>query len=325
VVGGVGLGIGYIAPVSTLIKWFPDHRGLATGMAIMGFGFGAFIATYLVELLLYLELSLPLLLSALGLFYGAVIFASARYLAPPPEDWSPAGYHPDSLRPHQLRSRPVAQMTVQEAVRRPQFYILWTMLFINISCGIGIIAVAKDMAKDPNAAGLSEGMATLTVALMSIFNGCGRIGWSALSDRLGRPVVWILFFLIQIAAFYALGDSKLFVFQLLVFLVMTCYGGGFASVPAYISDLFGTKQVSAIHGRILTAWAMAGIVGPQIIRSLKSEKYGYDLALLVYVGMFGVALLLSIVLAVMTSRMRKAAFSSSDESALEALAEDVAT
>ncbi|MDD5134883.1 MAG: OFA family MFS transporter [Phycisphaerae bacterium] len=296
VLGGIGLGTGYIAPVSTLIKWFPDKRGMATGMAIMGFGFAAFISSFAMKKLMSIEsLGIEGMFYILGVIYFLVMSISAQYLAPPPKDWVPAGFKAKLNNGTKTIKLDLSQLTANEAVRTLRFYFLWLMLFINISCGIAVISVASPMGQE--LAGLSVAAAAGMVAIIGIFNGLGRIGWSSISDHIGRPVTWTIFFIIQIVAFLVLPQIRNPVlFQAVVFLIMTCYGGGFASVPAYISDLFGTKQVSAIHGYILTAWSAAGIFGPMFLAMVKDKTQNYSTTLYVFSGFFVIALILSTLL-----------------------------
>lgn len=300
-IGGMGLGTGYITPVSTLIKWFPDKRGLATGMAIMGFGFASFLASFLMKNLID-SVGLANMFYILAAFYFTVMFASSLYLEKPPQDFQPAKAETkQNVKKKQLIS--MGNLTVNEALKTSRFYLLWLMLFINITCGIALISVAKDMAVE--VAGLTAIQATAMVGLMGIFNGLGRIGWSSLSDIIGRPILWITFFIIQIAAFFLIpaASASALLFQLLVFLIITCYGGGFASIPAYISDIFGTRQVSAIHGCILTAWALAGIAGPVLTAKVKETTNSFNLTLYIFGAMFIVGLMLAAALLAQIKKM----------------------
>jgi len=295
VIGGIGLGIGYIAPVSTLVKWFPDRRGLATGLAIMGFGFAAMVASPVIARLID-GIGIANTFFVLGGVYFLLMISSAAYLAPPQEGWLPAAYRKRVDAGQEKLPCDLEQCTAAEAVRTRRFYFLWLLLFINITCGIAIIAVASPMAQD--IAGLSTLAAATMVGLMGIFNGSGRIGWATLSDYIGRPLTYILFFAIQMVAFALLprATSPL-VFQALVFLILTCYGGGFASIPDYIGDMFGTRQLAAIHGYILTAWAAAGYVGPTLVALVRERTNSYEQTLYIFAGLFGVALIVAILTA----------------------------
>ena len=294
VLGGCGLGTGYITPVSTLIKWFPDKRGMATGMAIMGFGFAALIAGPIMQELI-VSVGLVKMFLILGSVYFVLIFASAQYLAPPPQGWMPAGFQEKIKSGKKKIQADLAYLTANEAVKTLRFYFLWVMLFINITCGIAVISVASPMAQEITK--MTPMAAATMVGLMGLFNGLGRIGWSSLSDHLGRPIVWVTFFVIQIVAFMLLPKlTEPILFQIVIFLIFTCYGGGFASVPAYISDIFGTKQVSAIHGYILTSWSAAGLAGPMLASSLKEKTQSYAVAPYIFSGFFVVALIVSLLM-----------------------------
>ncbi|SDW42534.1 MFS transporter, OFA family, oxalate/formate antiporter [Marinococcus luteus] len=296
--GGIGLGIGYITPVSTLVKWFPDRRGLATGLAIMGFGFAAMIASPVMASLIE-GVGIPLTFLILGAVYFAVMMSSALYLERPPEgymkEYAAAGKQKPDL----------AQLTANEAVKTRRFWYLWVMLFINVTCGIAILSVASPMAQE--IAGLSAAAAATTVGLMGFFNGAGRIAWASISDYLGRPNVYTAFFLIQIVTFFALPNLTVaLLFQLALFLIMTCYGGGFASIPAYIGDIFGTKQLGAIHGYVLTAWAAAGLAGPLLASWIRGVTESYALTLSIFGSMFIVALLVSLLIRIDIRQLKQA-------------------
>ena len=286
VIGGIGLGLGYITPVTTLMKWFPDRRGMATGMAIMGFGFAALIFGPLMAYM-FTSVNIPGTFFILGSLYFILIFSSASYLAPPPKDWIPAGMKEGQAQ--QKRKEDLADLKAINALKTRRFYFLWVMLFVNISCGIGIIAVASPLAQDVT--GMSELQAAGVVGLMGLFNGLGRIAWASASDFLGRPLTYMAFFIIQILAFYFIvRTTEAWTFQILLYLILTCYGGGFATVPAFLGDLFGTRQVGTIHGYLLTAWSAAGIVGPAIITGLNKSSGDYISTMNVYVLMFAGAL-----------------------------------
>jgi OFA family oxalate/formate antiporter-like MFS transporter len=293
VISGIGLGVGYICPVSTLVKWFPDRRGLATGLAIMGFGFGALLASSIIQYLIA-TLGLATSFYILGTVYFAVMMSSAQYLAPPPEGWAPAGFHEQQESGKKIKAD-LAQLTSIEALSTPRFYYLWLMLFINVTCGIAVISIASPLSQE--IAGLTPVMAAAMVGAMGLFNGLGRIGWASFSDIIGRPMTYTAFFAIQIVAFFLLPQTtNSYLFQGLVFLILTCYGGGFASIPAYIGDIFGTKNLSAIHGNILTAWAAAGLVGPQLAAYVRKSTGSYEQTLYIFAALFVVALFISIVI-----------------------------
>jgi OFA family oxalate/formate antiporter-like MFS transporter len=398
VLGGIGLGIGYITPVSTLVKWFPDRRGLATGLAIMGFGFGAAIGApvynyimsdftaskleiheqdyragissynsakkilkeihinndsavgYDIEQLLNAvkagnneeilerlpeklaqdaKSQLEKLNEALnnkelapfwemkdsekfksaiasgisatyliaGLAYLIIMFAAASYIGRPPQGWMPARMKADVESGKRKVIPDLSQMTANAAVKKAPFYGLWTLMFINISCGIGVIYTASPLAQE--SIGLTPGEAAAVVGMMAIFNGLGRIGWASFSDYLGRANTYTLFFVVQIAAFYFLPNiTSIILFQVVLYVILTFYGGGFATLPAYIGDLFGTKQLGAIHGYVLTSWALAGVFGPQIVARLYEATGSYETVLHIFSGFFAIALAASILMTI---------------------------
>lgn len=291
VIGGIGLGVGYITPVSTLVKYFPRNRGFATGLAIMGFGFASLIAGPLMQWLTT-QYGLVETFQILGIAYILVMIASSLYLKPPINTVATTA----TTYPSQVLNR---GMNAHDAMRTWQFSALWWIFFINITCGIGLLAVASPMAQE--IVGMTANEAASMVGIIGLLNGLGRIVWSTVSDYLGRPFTYILFFAIEILAFLALGNtSTSFVFQFLVFAIITCYGGGFACMPAYLSDLFGTKQLSAIHGRVLTAWGMAGIAGPTLVSFLRESTNSYSGPLFVFSALFVLNLIIAIALKVYT-------------------------
>lgn len=298
VLGGAGLGIGYISPVSTLVKWFPDRRGMATGLAIMGFGFASAISGPAIKILID-DVGIANTFYILGSIYFTAMFLSAQYLEVPPEGYSPKNFKQEKIK------EDLASLSREEAMKTGRFYGLWIMLFINVTCGIAIISVASPLLQE--VVGISALAAASAVGLMGIFNGAGRIIWASVSDYLTRPVVFVLFFITQIIAFYLLTTvTSVLLYSVLVYYIMMCYGGAFASIPAYIGDIFGTKQLGAIHGYILTAWALAGLVGPLIISYVKDLTGSYSDTLYVFVGLFVIALLTSLWMMVNIKNIRLA-------------------
>ena len=303
VMGGCGLGIGYIAPVSTLVKWFPDKRGLATGLAIMGFGFASAVWGPTIKILIE-KVGIAGTFFVLGGIYFVVMFASALYLQKPEEGYLPKKFKKKLKEGKKKLKEDLALLGLNEAIKTPRFYGLWLMLFINVTCGIAIIGVASPLLQE--VLGVSAIAAAAAVGLMGIFNGAGRIFWASLSDYLTRPVVYIIFFLTQAIAFYVLPSiTEIVIFQVILYFIMSCYGGGFASIPAYIGDIFGTKELGAIHGYILTAWAAAGLVGPLIISMVKDATGSYSQTLYVFAGFFVVALVVSILMLVNIKTIQK--------------------
>jgi MFS family permease len=287
VIGGIGLGIGYISPVSTLIKWFPDRPGLATGMAIMGFGGGALIASPLSTALLTAydpASSAPgavasgqavgMLFLTLAVVYFAYMLFGAFTIKVPPPGWAPEGFDPATVRSHELIT--TANVTAANAIKTRQFWLLWTALFCNVTAGIGILEQAAPMIQDffrqPDGKSLvAASVAGGFVGLLSIGNMAGRFAWSATSDVIGRKRMYmgylgvgtVLYLLLAFA-----GHTSTALFVLFAFVIISFSGGGFSTAPAYLRDLFGTLEVGAIHGRLLTAWSAAGVVGPLIVNAV---------------------------------------------------------
>ena len=302
VFGGIGLGLGYITPVSTLVKWFPDKRGLATGLAIMGFGFAALISSPVMVYLIS-AVGIANTFFIMGSIYFVIIFFSSVYLAPPPKDWVPEGFKASEATGKKKVKEDLSQLTANEAVKTKRFWYLWLMLFINISCGIAIISVASPMAQEY--AGMTVVAAATMVGIMGLFNGVGRIGWASFSDYIGRPAMYTIFFALQVVAFFLLPTvTNALVFQGLIFLILSCYGGGFATIPAYIGDMFGTKQLGAIHGYMLTAWAAAGMAGPLFAAWTRTISENYNVTLYFFAGLLIVALVFSLLIRLDIKRLR---------------------
>ncbi|GIN65194.1 OFA family MFS transporter [Bacillus sonorensis] len=289
VFGGIGLGVGYITPVSSLVKWFPDRRGLATGLAIMGFGFAALISGPVMQLLINAA-GIANTFFILGICYFLIMMCSSLYLSPPEKGWQPKRLSPEKTR--RMQNSDLSQLTANEAVKTKRFYYLWLMLFINVTCGIAIISIASPLAQE--SAGMSAAGAAVLVGVLGAFNGFGRIGWASVSDYIGRPNTYTIFFAVQLIAFPLLPFMRDHImFSIFMALIYTCYGGGFATIPAYIGDLFGTRELGAIHGYILTAWAAAGLAGPMFSSWIRDVTGGYGQSLTVFAGLFGIGLLLS--------------------------------
>ena len=303
VLSGIGLGIGYISPVSTLVKWFPDRRGLATGMAVLGFGTGALItapvAAYLMD-----SIGIANTFYILGSCYFLLMLFGAIYIAPPPKDWIPAGMKLKSNKDLRKTIKDLSSLTARKAVKTKHFWMLWSMMLINTSAGIMMISVASPMAQ--TIGGLTAGSAAVMVGLMGIFNGAGRIGWAAASDYLTRPVVFIIFFVIQLVAFLTLPViSSAIIFQILIFLVVSCYGGGFSNLPAFIADLFGTKELGAIHGYLLTTWSLGGLIGPTMVAQIYGYTGSYIPVFYVFTGLIIVAFIISIYLKIDVRKVQR--------------------
>ena len=289
--GGIGLGIGYISPVSTLIKWFPDRPGLATGMAIMGFGGGALIASPLSRQLMNVYdpgydgtagtvpsgNAVALLFLTLGLVYLVFMMFGAFLVRVPAPDWRPDGFDPASVKKKALVT--MENVSANNAIKTPQFWLLWTVLFCNVTAGIGILEQAAPMIQDFFRENGTSAVAAATAAgfvgLLSLFNMGGRFVWSSTSDYIGRKPIYMVYLGVGIVLYIVLatlGSTATWIFVVTAAIIISFYGGGFATVPAYLRDLFGTYQVGAIHGRLLTAWAAAGIAGPLIINGVLDAR-----------------------------------------------------
>jgi MFS family permease len=278
VLGGCGLGIGYISPVSTLIKWFPDRPGMATGMAIMGFGGGALIAAPLSVLLMkhFVTATSNGVLETfvtMGVIYFMFMMIGVVTVRVPPEGWKPAGWVPPA-RPPALVTQ--ANVAVDVAWRTPQFWLLWVVLCMNVTAGIGVLGQASPMIQEMFTGKVTPAAAAGFVGLISLFNMIGRFFWASTSDYIGRRNTYMVFFTLGIVL-YALvpyfghiGSVALFVAAFCIILSM--YGGGFATIPAYLRDMFGTYQVGAIHGRLLTAWSVAGVLGPVLVNYIRAYQ-----------------------------------------------------
>ncbi len=297
VIGGIGLGLGYISPVSTLIKWFPDRRGMATGMAIMGFGGGAMIGAPLADALMRnfggsSQVGVWQTFVAMAVIYFAFMLGGAFGYRIPPTGWRPEGWTPPVSNGNAMITQ--GQVHLRDAHKTKQFWLIWAVLMLNVSAGIGVIGMASPMLQEifggsligkpalgftqlddgarANIAMIAAGFA----GLISLFNIGGRFFWASLSDRIGRKLTYFTFFALGIALYAAApwaahaGSQALFVAIFCVILSM--YGGGFATVPAYLADIFGTQFVGAIHGRLLTAWSTAGIVGPVVVNYLREAQ-----------------------------------------------------
>jgi MFS family permease len=284
VLGGSGLGLGYITPVSTLLRWFPDRRGMATGMAIMGFGGGAMIAAPLSEILMRAfatptSVGVAESFVVLGLGYStAMIGGALLFRIPDPTAPLPAPPTPKGSASHVT----AAHVSADKAIRTPQFYLLWAVLFLNVTAGIGVLGQASAMIQEVFRGAVTPSAAAGFVGLLSLFNMGGRFFWASLSDRIGRRLTYALFFSLGPLLYAAvpiagrLGSVALFV--ALVAAIMTMYGGGFATIPAYLADMFGTAYVGAIHGRLLTAWSAAGIAGPAIVNYVRQYRIDHGAA-----------------------------------------------
>jgi MFS family permease len=322
-IGGVGLGLGYISPVSTLVKWFPDRRGMATGMAIMGFGGGAMIGSPFANLLMnYFKTPASVgvwqTFVVMGVIYLLFMMIGAFAYRVPPANWRPEGWTPPAGANRMITS---GNVHLDDAHKTPQFWLIWLVLCLNVSAGIGVLAMASPMLQEIFAgsligkpdlgfaaldAGQKTAIATIAagfVGLLSLFNIGGRFFWASLSDKIGRKATYYCFFLIGIGlyalapSFAHMGSKALFVGAFCI--ILTMYGGGFATIPAYLADMFGTQFVGAIHGRLLTAWSTAGVVGPLLVGYIRDAQLAagieralvYDRTMYILAGLLVVGLI----------------------------------
>jgi MFS family permease len=303
VLGGLGLGLGYISPVSTLIKWFPDRRGMATGMAIMGFGGGAMIGAPLADRLMKIFATptsvgvWQTFLVLAALYFVSMMLGSLGYRLPP-DGWRPAGWEPAAA----TKAKALVtdrNVDLNVALRTPQFWLVWWVLALNVTAGIGIIGMASPLLQEvfggrligihatfdqltPQQHGAIAAIAAAFTGLLSLFNIAGRFFWASASDYIGRKATYMVFLLLGLALYASIpslaaaGSLPLFVGFFCIILSM--YGGGFSTVPAYLADLFGTRMVGAIHGRLLTAWSAAGILGPVIVNYIREYQLAHHVA-----------------------------------------------
>lgn len=324
VIGGIGLGLGYISPVSTLIKWFPDRRGMATGMAIMGFGGGAMIGSPLAAELMKIfasptDVGVMQTFVVMALIYFVFMMGGALGYRVPATGWQPDGWTPPATKNANAMITH-GHVHVKKVWGIPQFWLVWMVLCMNVSAGIGVIGMASPMLQEVFGGALIgvsakfgeldktqltaiAGVAAGFTALLSLFNIGGRFFWASLSDKLGRKLTYVVFFVLGGVLYFsvpgsaAAGSKPLFVAAFCVILSM--YGGGFATVPAYLADLFGTQMVGAIHGRLLTAWATAGILGPVVVNYMRDYQLGlgipreqvYNQTMYILVGMLVIGLI----------------------------------
>jgi len=316
VVGGCGLGLGYISPVSTLIKWFPDRRGMATGLAIMGFGGGAMIGTPLADALMK-SFATP---GSAGVWQTFVVFGVVYFVAMmagafgyrlPAPGWLPGGWTP----PVRGADADAQSVPVDLAWTTKQFWLLWSVLCLNVTAGIGVLGIASPMIQEIFKGRVTASAAAGFIGLLSLFNIGGRIFWASLSDRIGRKTTYSVFFALGMLLYAsapttgATGSLALFVGVYCV--ILTMYGGGFATIPAYLADMFGVGNVSAIHGRLLTAWSTAGILGPVLVNYIRefqishgvAPSNAYTFTMYVLVAFLGVGLVCNLAVRPVASRL----------------------
>jgi OFA family oxalate/formate antiporter-like MFS transporter len=272
VIGGAGLGLGYIVPVATLVKWFPDRRGFITGVAVAGFGAGALVTAPVAQRLI-VRTGVLHTFAILGIAYLILVAVPALLMRNPPAGWAPAGW-----QPRQSTTGAGRDYTLGESLRHWQWYALWMILFLNVSAGISIISQAAPMTQEIS--GVNAAVAAGMVGIISIANGAGRFLWAWLSDFIGRRWVFLAMFLVQAAVFFVLPRVGHFgLFTTLAFVVLLCYGGGFGTMPAFCADYFGAKDVGSIYGLMLTAWGFGSALGPLLIAYMRETTGHYSRAL----------------------------------------------
>ena len=273
IIGGIGIGLGYIVPLAMLIKWFPDRRGFITGLAVAGFGLGAFFTSQIAPHLLD-GVGLGSTFLYMGIVYLIIVVVAAQFFRRAPENYAPVGWTP-SAQVQEIRTS--RDYTLQEALRLPRWYVLWLILALNVTAGAALISVASPLAQSFTGASIATG--AFLVGLIAIFNGAGRLVWGWISDAIGRPFTFLGIFVLQIIAFLVLPSISTFaIFWIPCALIALCYGGGFGTMPAFATDFFGPKNAGIIYGVMLTAWSAGGIVGPILIASVEYKTALYIIA-----------------------------------------------
>ncbi|WP_207955980.1 L-lactate MFS transporter [Rubrobacter marinus] len=292
VIAGAGIGLGYIVPIATLVKWFPDKRGVITGIAVAGFGGGAILAAQIAPRLIE-SVGLFSTFAVLGIAYLVVVVGAGLFMKNPPAGYKPPGFEPDTSGSSE---RSAVDYEFGAAVRTWQWYALWALLFLNVTAGISIIAEAAPMTEEITGAGTAA--AAALVSIIAIFNGVGRFLWAALSDAIGRKWVFFTMFVIQAALFVLMpiiGTSYV-VFTALACIILLCYGGGFGTMPAFAADYFGSANVGRIYGLLLTAWSFAAVVGPLLISYVHDSTGSYAPAFYIIAGIMAVSAIVALIM-----------------------------
>jgi len=289
IIGGAGLGLGYIVPIAVLVKWFPERRGFITGVAVAGFGAGALV-TAPVATRLIAQVGVLTTFACLGTAYFILVVAAGWFMVNPPAGYRPAGWNPTAAQ--QAAGR---DYTLGEALQTWQWYGLWAVLFLNVSAGISIISQAAPMAEEMT--GVTAAEAAAMVGIISIANGSGRFLWAWLSDSIGRRWVFLAMFLLQAALFFVIPRVSGFgLFTTLAFIILLCYGGGFGTMPAFCADYFGSRDVGSIYGLMLTAWGFGSALGPLLIANIRQSTGHYTQALYIIAGIMLASALIPLVL-----------------------------
>ncbi len=286
---GIGIGLGYIVPLATLIKWFPDRRGFITGLAVAGFGAGAVLTAPIAKQLVF-SIGVFSTFAILGIIYLVMVVGAAFFMKNPPEGWRPEGWEPDT---NESSDRSGVDFELGGALKTWQWYVLWAMLFLNVSAGIAIIVEADPIAQELG--GVSPAVAASLVIIISIGNGAGRFLWAWLSDTIGRKWVFLTMYLLQAVLFFLIptvGTASFFLLALLSIIIVSCYGGGFGTMPAFNADYFGAANVGKIYGLMITAWGFGGVLGPILISYIIDTTGGYTGAFYIIAGMLLVSSIL---------------------------------
>ncbi len=271
--GGIGIGLGYIVPVATLIKWFPDKRGFITGIAVAGFGGGAFVTAFVAKGLVS-SVGVFRTFAILGVIYLIMVVGAALFMRNPPQGWKPEGWEPDTT---ERSDRSGVDYDLGGVLKTWQWYALWALLFLNVTAGISLITEAAPMAQE--IAGVNATVAAGLVSIISIANAAGRFLWAWLSDAIGRKWVFFVMFILQAVLFFLLPlVSVYFLLAVLAFIIVSCYGGGFGTMPAFNADYFGPTNVGTNYGLMLTAWGFGGVLGPLLISRVIDTTDSYTLA-----------------------------------------------
>jgi MFS transporter, OFA family, oxalate/formate antiporter len=281
---GIGIGLGYIVPVATLIKWFPDKRGFITGIAVAGFGAGALLTAPIAKQLVS-GVGLFPTFAILGVLYLVMVVAAAFFMKNPPEGWTPEGWEPPEEEEEGSSERSGVDYDLGGALKTWQWFALWALLFLNVTAGIAIISEADPIAQEVS--GVAPWLAAWLVSIISIANGAGRFLWAWLSDAIGRKWVFLTMYLLQAALFFLIpiiGPGSFVALAILCFIIVSCYGGGFGTMPAFNADYFGSKNVGTIYGLMITAWGFGGVLGPQIISLMYDWTQSYAGAFRIIAG-----------------------------------------
>jgi len=277
---GIGIGLGYIVPVATLIKWFPDKRGFITGIAVAGFGAGALVTAPIAKQLIS-GVGLFSTFAILGVLYFIMVVGAGLLMKNPPEGWKPEGWEPEE---EESGERTGINYELGGALKTWQWYALWALLFLNVTAGIALISEADPIAQEVS--GVEPWLAAWLVSIISIGNAAGRFLWAWLSDAIGRKWVFLTMFLLQAALFFLIPviGASFFLLAVLSFIIVSCYGGGFGTMPAFNADYFGSQNVGKIYGLMITAWGFAGVLGPQLISIMYDATQSYAGAFRIIAG-----------------------------------------